>query len=93
MPQSISQRQAHVSCRGYGSIPQAHGDLTVNQGGTADKVVRPWQKNSFVMGVFYFESAHEDFVGAHCVRPRATAGRPYYKRCGANGMTKALPYR
>jgi hypothetical protein len=35
--QSISQRRAHVSCRGYGSILQAHGNQTVNQGGTADK--------------------------------------------------------
>ena len=54
MSQSISQRRTRVSCRGYGSIPQAHGRKTVNQGGTADKVVRPWQKSSFVTGVFCF---------------------------------------
>ena len=40
--QSISQRKTRVSCRGYGSIPQAHGDNAVNQGGTAD--------TSFVLG-------------------------------------------
>ena len=51
--QSILQRKTGVSCRGY-AVSRKRAAMAVNQGGTADIVVRPWQKSSFVTGVFLF---------------------------------------
>jgi len=33
---------AYVSCRGYVCIPQRVRLFAVNQGGTADLIIRPW---------------------------------------------------